>query len=116
MDIKSGQLFGLEAVGYFRDEEDIAKSPEQTFSVVRPGDVKYKDQNGDGRIDSEDRIAIGKSTTVPEMVFGLNLGFEYKGFGIDMVFNGVSGLTKQLNVANVHSHYVMAIPISRLGI
>ena len=53
-------------------------------------------------IDSEDRIAIGKSTTVPEMVFGLNLGFEYKGFGIDMVFNGVSGLTKQLNVANVH--------------
>ena len=40
--------------------------------------------------------------TVPEMVFGLNLGFEYKGFGIDMVFNGVSGLTKQLNVANVH--------------
>ena len=99
---KVGQLFGLEAVGYFRDEEDIAKSPEQTFSVVRPGDVKYKDQNGDGRIDSEDRVAIGKSTTVPEMVFGLNLGFEYKGFGIDMVFNGVSGLTKQLNVANVH--------------
>ena len=40
-------MFGLEAVGYFRDEEDIAKSPEQTFSVVRPGDVKYKDQNGD---------------------------------------------------------------------
>ena len=99
---KVGQLFGLEAIGYFRDEEDIAKSPEQTFSVVRPGDVKYKDQNGDGRIDSEDKIAIGKSTTVPEMVFGLNLGFEYKGFGIDMVFNGVSGLTKQLNVANVH--------------
>ena len=95
-------MFGLEAIGYFNDAEDIAKSPEQAFSVVRPGDVKYKDQNGDNKIDSEDRVAIGKSTTVPEMVFGLNLGFEYKGFGVDMVFNGISGLTKQLNIANVH--------------
>lgn len=99
---KVGQLFGLEAIGYFNNEDDIAKSPEQTFSVVRPGDVKYKDQNNDGRIDGEDRVAIGKSTTVPEMIFGLNLGFEYKGFGIDMVFNGVTGLTQLLNVANVH--------------
>lgn len=99
---KVGQLFGLEAIGYFNDVEDIAKSPEHTFSVVRPGDVKYKDQNGDNRIDSEDRVAIGKSTTVPEMIFGLNLGFEYKGFGVDMVFNGITGITKQLNVANVH--------------
>lgn len=99
---KIGQLFGLEAIGYFRDEQDIANSPEHTFSVVRPGDIKYKDQNGDKRIDSEDRVAIGKSTSIPEMVFGLNLGFEYKGFGIDMTFNGISGLTKQLNVANVH--------------
>lgn len=99
---KVGQLFGLEAIGYFNDEEDIAGSPEQTFSVVRPGDVKYKDQNGDNRIDSEDKVAIGKSTTVPEMIFGLNLGFEYKGFGIDMAFNGITGITKLLNVANVH--------------
>lgn len=99
---KVGQLFGLEAIGYFNDAEDIANSPQQTFSVVRPGDVKYKDQNGDKRIDSEDRVAIGKSTTVPEMIFGLNLGFEYKGFGVDMVFNGITGITKQLNLANVH--------------
>ena len=99
---KIGQLFGLEAIGYFNDEEDIANSPEQTFSVVRPGDVKYKDQNGDKRIDSEDRVVIGKSTSIPDMVYGLNLGFEYKGFGIDMTFNGVSGLTKQLNVSSVH--------------
>ena len=99
---KIGQLFGLEAIGYFRDEQDIIDSPEQTFSVVRPGDIKYKDQNDDDRIDSEDRVAIGKSTSIPDMIYGLNLGFEYKGFGVDMTFNGISGLTKQLNVANVH--------------
>ena len=99
---KVGQLFGLEAIGYFQDEEDILNSPEQTFSTVRPGDIKYKDQNNDQKIDSEDRIAIGKSTTVPEMVMGLNLGFEYKGFGVDMTFQGLTGITKQLNVAGVH--------------
>ena len=99
---KVGQLFGLEAIGYFSDENDIATSPEHTFSTVRPGDIKYKDQNGDKKIDNEDRKAIGKSTTIPEMLFGLNLGVEYKGIGIDMTFNGVSGITKQLNVDNVH--------------
>lgn len=99
---KVGQLFGLEAIGYFSDENDILTSPEHTFSEVRPGDVKYKDQNKDGKIDSEDRVAIGNSTSIPEMILGLNMGFEYKGFGIDMAFNGVFGLSKQLNVANVH--------------
>lgn len=99
---KVGQLFGLEAIGYFRDEADIANSPTQTFSTVRPGDIKYKDQNGDNQINSEDRVAIGKSTTVPEMVMGLNLGFEYKGFGVDMTFQGVTGITKQLTAAGVH--------------
>ena len=99
---KVGQLFGLEAIGYFSDEDDIQNSPVQSFSTVRPGDIKYKDQNGDRVIDNEDKVAIGKSTTTPDMVYGLNLGFEYKGFGVDMVFNGVAGITKLLNVANVH--------------
>lgn len=99
---KVGQLFGLEAIGYFSDENDIKTSPTQTFSTVRPGDIKYKDQNGDKIIDNNDKVAIGKSTTTPDMVYGLNLGLEYKGFGVDMVFNGISGITKVLNVANVH--------------
>lgn len=99
---KVGQFFGLEAIGYFRDQEDIRKSPEQTFSAVRPGDVKYKDQNGDERIDDFDRVALGKSTEVPETVYGLNLGFSYKGFGVDMTFQGVSGISKVLDLAHIH--------------
>ena len=99
---KIGQLFGLEAIGYFHDEAEIAESPEQTFSTVRPGDIKYKDQNGDKKIDSYDFVPIGKSTSVPDIYYGLNLGFEYKGVGLDLNFNGISGLTKQLNVASVH--------------
>lgn len=99
---KVGQAFGLEAVGYFRDEEDIRKSPVQTFSTVRPGDLKYKDQNNDGRIDAYDEVAIGKSTTVPEMVYGLNLGFEYKGFGVDATFQGVGGISTMLTTPHVY--------------
>lgn len=97
-----GQTFGLEAIGYFRDEEDIVKSPTQTFSDVRPGDIKYKDQNNDKKIDSNDRIAIGYSSTIPELYYGINLGFEYKGFGVDMLLQGVGRYSKMLNVASVY--------------
>ncbi len=96
------QIFGLEAIGYFNDEADIESSPEQTFSQVRPGDIKYRDRNNDKKIDSEDRIAIGKSSSIPDMIMGLNLGFEYKGIGLDLTFNGVKGLTKLLSKAGVH--------------
>jgi len=99
---KVGQAFGLEAIGYFNDEEDIKSSPTHTFSTVRPGDVKYKDQNGDDRIDDYDVVAIGKSTTVPEMVYGLNLGFEYKGFGLDVTFQGVNGISTWLNTSHIY--------------
>lgn len=97
-----GQMFGLEAIGYFRDEADIAKSPVQTYSDVRPGDIKYKDQNNDKKIDQNDRIAIGKSSSFPDIYYGINLGFEYKGFGVDMLFQGAAGYSKMLNTASVY--------------
>lgn len=97
-----GQTFGLEAIGYFRDNSDIANSPTQTFSEVRPGDIKYKDQNNDKKIDKNDRIAIGKSSSIPETYYGINLGFEYKGFGVDLLFQGVAGYSKMLNTASVY--------------
>lgn len=97
-----GQVFGLEAIGYFRDEKDIALSPEQAFSEVRPGDIKYKDWNNDNIIDDNDKHAIGYSSTIPEIYYGINLGFEYKGFGIDALFQGVAHYSKLLNVNSVY--------------
>lgn len=97
-----GQIFGYEAIGYFRDEADIAASPEQTFSALRPGDIKYRDLNGDNVIDSRDVKAIGKSGSIPEWYGGLNLGFELYGFGVDMVFQGVAGITRQFNTSSVY--------------
>ncbi len=90
-----GQNYGLEAIGYFNDWDEIENSPKQMFSDVRPGDIKYKDQNGDKKIDEWDVVAIGHSTT-PGFYYGLNLGFEYKGFGVDMVFQGIGQVSRML--------------------
>ena len=49
-----------------------------------------------------DEVAIGKSTIVPEMVYGLNLGFEYKGFGVDATFQGISGISTMLTTPHVY--------------
>lgn len=99
---KVGQIYGLEAIGYFNDAADIADSPKQMFSEVRPGDVKYKDQNKDGKIDENDVVSIGHSSTVPGLYYGINLGFEYKGFGVDIVFQGVGQYSRMLNTRSVY--------------
>lgn len=84
-----GQPFLLEAIGFFRDDADIKSSPLQTFGPVQPGDVKYKDQNGDGIIDSRDKAPIGYRST-PELTAGLNLEVGFKGAYISMFFHGVA--------------------------
>lgn len=91
------QLFGLEAIGFFKDEEDIKNSPQQLFSTVRPGDIKYRDINGDKVIDSNDKTAIGYNTVCPEIYYHFNLGAEYKGFGIYAMFQGVGNYSAVLN-------------------
>ena len=54
-----GQIFGLQAIGYFTDQADIDHNPTQQFSEVRPGDIKYKDQNGDNVINADDEVKMG---------------------------------------------------------
>lgn len=83
------QSFLLEAIGFFRDDEDIRNSPMQTFGPVQPGDIKYKDQNNDGIIDDRDYYPIGY-TNIPQLSMGLNLGFEYKNVYMGMFIQGVA--------------------------
>ena len=49
---------GYQAVGLFKDEDDIKYSPKQTFGEVMPGDIKYKDINGDGMVDKLDMVPL----------------------------------------------------------
>lgn len=81
---------GLTAIGLFKDQDDIASSPYQTFGPVQPGDIKYADLNGDGQIDSQDEGYLGR-VSVPEAMAGLSVGFNYKGFDISVLFQGAFG-------------------------
>lgn len=94
--------FGLEAIGFFKDQTDIDNSPRQEFNIVRPGDIKYKDQNGDDVINGNDRVAQGYSRAFPELNYAFNAGLEYKGFGFNILFQGADRYTKYLDVAGVY--------------
>lgn len=97
-----GQLFGLETIGFFKDEADIAKSPTQTFSTVYPGDFKYKDQNGDNRIDIYDQVAMGYNSMCPEIYYSASLELEYKGLGISAQFQGAANYSVILNTPGLY--------------
>ena len=97
-----GQPFALEAIGFFRDYEDIDSSPYQIFGEVVPGDIKYKDQNGDNKIDEDDYIALGY-TSRPELTLALDLGFEYKGFDMKLLFQGAVNRTVYLEGKAYHA-------------
>lgn len=94
-----GQPFGLEAIGLFEDEDDIANSPEQTFSTVRPGDIKYRDVNGDNVVDNQDITAIGKTGT-PEMSGSFIFGLNWKSFDVEAMLYGVTGRSVYLSGNN----------------
>ena len=97
-----GQLYGLEAIGLFKDEADIAASPTQNFSTVKPGDIKYRDVNGDNIIDANDKVAIGYSTTCPEIYYSLHLGAEWKGIGFYAMFQGTGNYSAVLNTKSMY--------------
>ena len=94
--------YGLVAIGLFKDQADIDNSPTQNFSTVRPGDIKYQDINGDGVIDANDVTKIGYSGYAPEIFYNFHAGAEYKGAGIDLMFQGVGRYTANLNAKGMY--------------
>jgi TonB-linked SusC/RagA family outer membrane protein len=95
---RSGQWvnrnFGYATDGIFMSQEEIDGYPidqdQAGNSTLRPGDIKYIDQNGDGVIDFRDQEVIAFADGNPEMVYGLSLGLTYKNFGISTLLQGAS--------------------------
>jgi TonB-linked SusC/RagA family outer membrane protein len=81
------QAKGLIALGLFKDYEDIRNSPTQTYGTYQPGDIKYKDVNGDGVINDGDIVAVG-STTRPNMIYGVGASVNWKGLDLSVHFQG----------------------------
>ena len=89
-----GVLRGYVSEGLFKDEADIRQSPDQTaaFGVVRPGDIKYRDVNGDGVINKDDRVPLSYGNNVPRVMFGIGGEFNYKDFTVSLLFKGNTGV------------------------
>jgi len=101
----AGRIQGYIATGLFRDEQDVTSSPVQTFGGVKvmPGDIKYKDVNGDGLIDSDDRVFLS-DPTYPRLMYGFGGEIKYKNITLGVLFKG-TGKTDFYHVGFSHWNY-----------
>ena len=85
-------VWGFECLGIFQSQEEIDNSPVQKFGNVRPGDLKYKDQNGDGEITDLDNVYLGKwGEYGSPLTLGMNLIVKYKNFTFHALGSARSG-------------------------
>lgn len=91
-----GQYFGLIAEGFYNTWEEVNDPNRPVYSYqnnkIQPGDVKYKDVNGDGKIDQFDMVPIGYSP-LPEITYGISFGGDIKGFDFSFLFQGASNVS-----------------------
>lgn len=116
------ELFGLVAEGLFTKEDFIENDkgdmvlkdgiPVHTFSNVRPGDIRYKDVNGDGVINSMDETAMG-GTVNPEIVYGFGATARYKNIDLNVFFQG-NGKTYRF-IGGVSSHFLPGSSMGAMG-
>jgi len=83
-----GAYYGYICEGIFKSQEEVNKWAKQDNAA--PGDLKFKDLNGDRKIDQNDRTIIGKS--IPDLLYGINFDCSYKGFDFTVFFQGVQGV------------------------
>jgi TonB-linked SusC/RagA family outer membrane protein len=91
----SDAMFGFVAQGLFKDQNDIDNSYPQKFGIIKPGDIKYEDLNGDHVIDDRDQKMIGNSHSRVEYSF--NLSVKYKSFELFLLATGQTGMDTYFN-------------------
>jgi len=81
------QYYGYQTNGFFQNQQDIDSSPKIAGNAVQPGDLKFKDRNGDGIIDEKDKTVLGNP--FPRYTFGFTYRVSYKGFDLSVFLQGV---------------------------
>ncbi len=84
------QPFGYQFIGYYTENDLTDEKVAKPVGTVRAGDLKYRDINGDGLIDQSDLTAIGKPN-LPNTSIGVPLKMTYKGFDLNILFQGAFG-------------------------
>ena len=81
-----GYFYGYKVAGVYQNQAEIDASPVNTLATVTPGDLKFADVNGDGKITPDDRTKIGDPT--PDVTYGISLGLSYKNWELSMEMMG----------------------------
>jgi len=98
--------YGYKVDGFFQNMQEVQEGPTPIGTSVKPGDVRYKDKNGDGVIDDDDRYVLGNA--FPRLTFGLQYGLNWKNFDLNLMLQGVGKRTMFLRGENVepfHANY-----------
>ncbi|MBO5593481.1 MAG: TonB-dependent receptor [Prevotella sp.] len=88
-------FYGYKTDGYFQSEAEIQQAYPNGWTQFggrdpQPGDIKYVDINGDGKLDANDRTTLGSWS--PSVTFGFNLGADWNGFDFTAAFQGAAGV------------------------
>ncbi len=91
-------IWGLQSVGFYKDEDDVKNSPTSSFGTCKPGDIKYVDQNNDGVIDSKDEVYLGKGGWYGKpFTLGVNLTAKWKDLTFFVLCTGGFGAKAMKN-------------------
>ncbi|MCL8007566.1 TonB-dependent receptor [Gelidibacter japonicus] len=82
-------FFGYEVLGVYQNATEIQNDPIAMANNLVPGDLRYRDVNGDGVLDADDRVILG--SYLPNFMYGGNLGISYKNFDFSVNVSGQSG-------------------------
>lgn len=83
-------LYGFIQEGVYQSDEEAKQHMHSNGYIPEAGDLKYKDVNGDGRLDYQDKQEIGN--TIPKFTYGINAGLTWKNFDLNLQFAGIAGV------------------------
>src|SRR5690606_28009941 len=83
-------FYGFEVEGFYQTDEQVTSAPKVPGRPVRKGDLMFRDQNKDGVINGDDRVVLGSE--VPGITYGINLGFTYKNFDLNLFGQGAGDI------------------------
>jgi len=83
-------LYGFNAIGIYQSDDEAKEHMHANPFTPKAGNLKFEDLNNDGRLNFEDKMGLGN--TIPKFTFGISPGFKYKGFDLNVLFQGILGV------------------------
>lgn len=99
---------GYKADGLYQSAAEVSAGPTPLYANVQAGDIRYRDVNKNGAIDASDQVIISRGST-PGVIYGLSGGLSYKGFDMDVLFQGASDVKLYLGALVNNAFYASDI-------